>query len=89
MEVSWPVLAGKTYELQRSCNLEDWETIHVVTPSRDGRESFLDHENSKYPPPRMFYRVVQSQSSLLLLAMGVPRRRRKQPAVSANQYWRR
>ena len=77
VDLSWPALAGKTYKLQRTTDLEHWETIHVVTPLRDCAESFLDDEYVGDPPSHLFYRVEQSQSSLLLLALGVPRRMRK------------
>ena len=79
IEWTWPVLANKTYELQRSTNLLDWKTIHAVTPIADGQARFLDDELTYAPPTRCFYRVKQSDqeasASLLLLALGLRRRR--------------
>lgn len=77
VEVSWPALAGKTYELQRSAGLDDWETIHVVTPYMDGKETFLDEEFVDEPQAEAFYRVKQNDMPLLLLAFGMLARRRK------------
>ena len=77
MALSWPVLAGRTYELQRSTDLEDWETIHVIVPYRDGVESFVDDGYAESPKSKSFYRVGQRGSCLMLLALGIPRRRRR------------
>lgn len=76
IEWVWPVLAGKRYELQRSLDLNNWHTIYTVTPARDGEASYLDQEYSSAPRKRCYYRVKQSEASLFLLALGIPRRRR-------------
>jgi hypothetical protein len=73
----WPVLAGKTYELQRCTRMGEWETIHTVTPRIDGEATYRDEETVGTPPRKVFYRVKQCESSLMLLALGVPRSRRK------------
>ncbi len=78
IQLVWPVLAGKTYELQRSQGLNEWHTIYSVTPAIDGEESYLDEEFASAPKKRCFYRVKQSEMSLVMLALGVPRRRRRE-----------
>jgi hypothetical protein len=77
VELSWPMLAGKTYELQRTTDLENWETIYAVTPYIDGEEIFMDEDFDPVHSPQRFYRVKQSESSLLMLALGIPTRRRR------------
>lgn len=78
IELSWPMLAGKTYELQRTKDLQTWNTIHVITPYIDREEVYLDQSDGDDPEvPRCFYRVKQNEMSLMLLALGVPRRKRK------------
>lgn len=54
MKLSAP--AGKTYIVQASTNLMDWETIGVATVNTDGSFEFEDPEAANHP--HRFYRVV-------------------------------
>lgn len=82
IEIEFPVLGGQTYEVERSIDMENWETLGVITPTEDGTETYLD----QFPigtQSRAFYRIKQMElSPLLLLAFGAIRRRRSQGADS-------
>lgn len=76
VEAIWPVLAGRTYVLERSLDLETWEQIYVATAPADGEMNFLDDAYENDPQPEQFYRVgQQSPMSLVFLALGMGRRR--------------
>ena len=75
IEVIWPVLAGKTYNLQRSFDLDEWSTIYSKTATADGEIIYLDNEFESAPKEKCFYRVGQQLGSpLLLLALGLRRK---------------
>jgi hypothetical protein len=85
IEVIWPVLAGKTYEVERSIDLHEWTSIHTVSAEADGELSYLDNEFAGMPKEQCFYRVGQHLGSpLLLLALGL-RRREAGPAFGPAQ----
>lgn len=82
IEVVFPVLGGESYEVQRTVDLETWETLGVINAAEDGTETFLD-EFTAGARPRGFYRVKQMElSPLCLLALGALRRRRSNGAKS-------
>jgi len=49
--------AGKTYSVQASTNLVDWETISVEAVTEDGLLEFEDADAVKHP--YRFYRVLE------------------------------